>query len=219
MNQVLHCDIPHVSDLRDLHRSLNAVLPSDISIRAISTVSGLWDARRSAIARIYRYTIRSFPTALHRFTTWVYGNVPRISELHKSAALLRGRKDVRNFCRPEPQRDTFETYFYGARWYTVGPELHFIVCATHFYHRLVRRLVGAQILTIAGTDMPTMFKSALAGSEYSAPSAPPHGLCFIGPIYESDSTRRELESSWIEVMSRRYPAALNNPLREIHPEP
>ena len=218
-NQVVHCDIPHVPNLRILCRSLNAILPADISIKKIYPVSRRWDARRSAIARIYRYRIRRHPTALHRFNTWVYGTAPPMKDLIQCASLLQGKKNVQRFCRHDPKYNTFETYFYGARWCAVGPELHFIVCASHFYHRLVRRLVGAQILTPAGTNTFTQFHAALAGSEYSSPSAPPHGLCFVGPLYEADTTRQELEESWMTVMIRRYPAASYDPVQETYPEP
>ncbi len=189
--QIAHADIPKAMNLAAVKRSLNGLLPPDIRIHGVSGVPEDWDARRHALARYYEYRIALRPTALERARMWIVTQPLDVEVLRGCASLLVGWHDVAGFCKHDPARDTYRTHFHGARWLSAAHELRFQICASHFYHRLVRRLVGMQVDLARRAEGMNRFRDALAGGRSLArishqPSttttdmAPPASLRSVG---------------------------------------
>lgn len=82
-----------------LRRALNASLPPDVAVRAVDRVPEDFDARRSALAKRYRYRIWNHPVRSPlraRHSWWVRGPLD-LGAMRKAASQLVGRHDFASF--------------------------------------------------------------------------------------------------------------------------
>ncbi|OGP29997.1 MAG: tRNA pseudouridine(38-40) synthase TruA [Deltaproteobacteria bacterium GWC2_42_11] len=82
-----------------LQKGLNSLLPEDIVIKNVEDVELDFDARRSAKGKTYRYIIlnRSYPSAIHRNTSWFVPYKLDIHLMNEGAERLIGEKDFSSF--------------------------------------------------------------------------------------------------------------------------
>jgi tRNA pseudouridine38-40 synthase len=80
---------------RELQRRLNAVLPSDLAVRAMRATHRGFDPRREAVARVYRYTIRMAGAMrpLERHRTLEISDRLDVAAMRAAAASIAGRRD------------------------------------------------------------------------------------------------------------------------------
>ena len=185
--QVVHFDTDVHRDPRGWVLGTTSRLPSSISIRWCVPVADDFHARFSAVARRYRYRIlnRAVRPALARqYLTWE--RLPLDADaMHAAAQALVGERDFSAFrtvhCQaPHARRDLQEISVVRE-----GDEVVIEVQANAFLHHMVRNIVGSLVPVGRGERPGTWIAELLAGLDrtVAGPTAPPTGLCFLGPRY------------------------------------
>lgn len=145
---------------------LNAALPADVRVLASEPATDGFDARRDAIARVYRY--RVLPGRVERVfergraLLWRYALEPEA--LHACAALLPGRHDFTAFTPTQTYHQRFERDIARAEWVEEDDGvLAFWIEADTFMRRMVRTLAGTMLDVAAGRLTVEHFGALLEG--------------------------------------------------------
>ena len=185
----------------DLQRAMNAVLPGDISIRGLVAAERGFNARFSAISRVYRYTIYwgsvRMPL-LDRYAEYVR-DAPEWSEMQAAATTLCGSHDYAAFGQVTSGTSTVRRVD-CARWIRgedvlvpyVGrdwPLAQFEIEANGFLRGMVRRVVAMLLEVGCGGLSSGAFREILASGDISRAraKAPAHGLTLWCVRYREDS--------------------------------
>ena len=155
-------------------RSLNGVLPRDVSVLASEPADDGFDARRHAMSRTYRYRVLTRPvrSAFERDRAlWWPRPLDRVA-LDACAAALPGRHDFTAFTPTETDHVRFERDVMRAEWIEESEDvLAFVIEADTFMRNMVRVLVGTMLDGVS----PERFRGLLEGrprSEAGATAAP-----------------------------------------------
>jgi len=183
-----------------LRRALNALLPPDCWVEAVRPMRRDFHARKSALARRYRYDIGTDEASASPFRRpfeWALGRRLDVATLRAVAAALPGEHDFRAFCAVNPARAHHRCRVAEAVWLerSGGRGVSFHVEADRFLHHMVRMLVGTMVDAALGRR-PAADVAALLGrpdnGETSRP-APPEGLYFVRATYPPEVYERTPE--------------------------
>ncbi len=189
LGQVASFECPDGSEITRLQRSLNALTPEDITVKAAEKAPPSFDARKDAKRRVYEYRLWNHPwrSVFNDRHAW---HVPRplsVDAMREALAALEGEHDFSCFraagCgAATPVRRIYRNGLY--RW-----EDHWVyrVEATGYLRHMVRNIVGTLVQIglnerDAG-DLPVLIDSrdrTLAG-----PTAPARGLFLVEVRYDS----------------------------------
>jgi tRNA pseudouridine38-40 synthase len=194
--QVVSFDAPSADvDLAGLQRHLNSMLAPSIVVRAARFAAPTFNARRTALARRYRYTVmnRPVPDPFLAATTWHVAEPLELAALRLACDPIIGEHDFSSFCRvPKRIPDaSLVRLVHDARWLDLGDGLlRFDIDATSFCQQMVRALVGTMVPMGAGRrragDMAAILRArSRVGSEKLAPA---RGLCLWEVVYPEDPT-------------------------------
>lgn len=180
-------------DLVAVQRHLNAMLGPAIVVRSAEVAGDGFDARRSALARRYRYTVlnRPVPDPFLARTAWHVEEPLDLSVLRLACDPIIGEHDFSSFCRM-PRRipdASLVRRVYDARWLDLGDGLlRFDIGASSFCQQMVRALVGTMVPMGAGRRRPGEMAAILRGRHRGLADrvAPPHGLCLWEVVYPGD---------------------------------
>jgi len=182
-------DLPAV-DLRSLQRHVNSMLGPAIVIRDAEVAPDWFNARRSAVARRYRYTVlnRPVPDPFLASTTWHVPEPLDIAALRLACDPIIGEHDFSSFCRvPKRIPDaSLVRVVYDARWLELGDGLlRFDIDASSFCQQMVRALVGTMVPMGAGRQRAGEMASILRARNRAAANrvAPARGLCLWEVVY------------------------------------
>ena len=184
--QVVHFDSPLPAgdiDLAGMQRSLNRMLRPSIVVRAAGEAAEGFDARHSATARRYRYTVvnRPVPDPFLATTAWhVEDELDRRAMLAACDPFI-GEHDFTSFCKkPDDPKRTMTRHVIDATWVDLGDDvLRFDIEARSFCHQMVRSIVGTIVDVGLGKKRAGDITWILRSMDRAAagPVAPPHGLC------------------------------------------
>lgn len=188
--QVVHFDTSAVRSLRGWLLGINSNLPPDVAITWVHEVPADFDARRSAIARRYRYVIVSTPTrpaVARRFVWWLRDTLDCPAMSHASIAWL-GEHDFSAFRAAECQSSTPMRRIHAIGIARDDERVEIEVTANSFVYHMVRNLVGALAEIGRGRAAPAWGAELLAGRDRTkgAPTAPAHGLTLVEVYYPDE---------------------------------
>ena len=186
--QTAHLDICRETAAEVLRSALNHHLrPLAVSILAAEPVPAEFDARISAVERVYRYRIlnRRAPPALDRGRVWHVAPPLAVEAMQEGARHLLGRHDFSTFrdslCQAKSPVKTLD----GLEVSRFGDEIRIEARARSFLHRQVRNMTGTLKLVGLGRWHPDDIARALAARDRRAggPTAPPEGLYLVEVRY------------------------------------
>jgi len=190
---VVHFDTaaePGRLDLVALQRNLNSMLGPAIVVRTAEVAPPHFNARYSALARRYRYTVlnRSVPDPFLAATSWHVPQALDLGALRLACDPLIGEHDFSSFCRvPKRIPDaSLRRHVYDARWLDLGDGvLRFDIDASSFCQQMVRALVGTMVPMGAGRrragEMAAILRARDRGTADRV--APARGLCLWEVAY------------------------------------
>jgi tRNA pseudouridine38-40 synthase len=145
----LHLDPKGAPEARDLARLLDPHLPHDLAIREAKACSPGFHARHDAEARTYLYQLSRRRTAFGKpYAWWVKGGFdPKVLEAAWKA--FEGKHDLSAFADLEPREDG-RVAIEAVELKEAGSLALLRVTARHFFHRQVRRMVGAAVAVAQG---------------------------------------------------------------------
>ena len=190
--QVVTFDARDDVDLETVQRAVNHLLDPTVVVRGAAIVAAGFDARHSAVARRYRYTIlnRPVPDPFLAATSWHVAEPLDLASLRLGTDPFLGEHDFAAFCRkpkvPEGVTSSTTRRVLHARWLDLGDGvLRFDIEATAFCHQMVRSIVGLLVDVGRGKRRAGDVRAIIAGRDRarSAPPAPPHGLVLWEVVY------------------------------------
>ncbi len=196
--QVVHVDVPEAAaDPEALARSCNRQLAPAIVIREATAVGASFDARRSAVARRYRYLLATgqHPNPLLAAYSWWVGPL-ELAAMRLALDAIVGEHDFSSFCRRPPGGDgPLVRRVLQARVAPVAAAppvddldglVAFEIEANAFCHQMVRALTALLVHVGKGRVPASAMGSVLdARSRAGLPTlAPPAGLCLLAVRYQ-----------------------------------
>jgi len=185
--QVVSLDVPAGADLEGLHRSLLKLCGPAVVVRDVAEAAPDFDARFSARARTYRYTVlnRAVPDPFLTRTAWHVPQPLDLELLTLACDPFLGEHDFTAFCRrpkpgPDGQPVSLVRRVLRAGWTDLGEGvLRFEITATAFCHQMVRSVVGTVVAAGHGQVRAGDILGILRARDRAraAPIAPPQGLC------------------------------------------
>ena len=158
-------------------------------IRAAEMAPEGFDARRSAVGRRYRYTVRNHPVAdpFTAGTAWHVARPLDLGAMRLACDPLYGEHDFSSFCRRPPVPGaSLVRVVRDARWVDQGEGLlRFEIEASSFCHQMVRSIVGTMVEVGLGRRKAGEMAAVVRSRSRAAAGqlAPPHGLCLWEVTY------------------------------------
>lgn len=170
-----------------LLRGLNGMLAPEIVVRSARRARDGFDARRSAVAREYRYRISTAPVP-DPFTAryvWHRPGPLSVGRMRRAARLLEGEHDFASFCRPAGRGASTVRRLERLAVRRSGDLVEVRARAGAFLHQMVRSLVGTLVDVGEGRMEPEAMPEVLAARSRAAAGrvAPPHGLTLERVLY------------------------------------
>ncbi len=185
--QVIAFNLKWRHSTADLYRALNANLPPDIVLKALTKAEANFHPRFDALNRQYRYTVLNQPVRdvlRQRYSLHISRPVD-VDRMQQASIALLGTHDFASFGKAPQGNNTVRTVF-QADWQRNGSEITFNIVANAFLYRMVRNVVGALLQVGLGQMTVDEFKAVLQARDRSkaGPPAPPQGLCLVKVNYK-----------------------------------
>jgi tRNA pseudouridine38-40 synthase len=191
LGMIAHFEVPRDSwrmTPRKLGLALNAHLPEDIRVLAVSRAAAAFHARFDAVGKQYRYQVWNHPAMnpLLRRTAW---HVPRKlnpAAMRAAAKLFVGRHDFQSFsANPGYKKETTVRTLTRCEVRRSGSHYTVIIEGDGFLYKMCRGIVGTLVQVGLGKfpvdDVRTML--AKADRRVAGMTAPAHGLVLWKVFY------------------------------------
>ncbi len=178
-----------ISDF-SLRSALNSVLPFDIRIISVNTVSMDFNARRDAVGKLYEYRIfnRNVSSPFERLRSWFIPYKIDIDAMTDASKHLLGIHDFSSFFKRERKRKVNPVRQIDKIDITMnGFNVVINILGRSFLRHMVRAIVATLIEVGKGKLSPDSVKSILEkGNRKFAPFvAPPYGLYLKRVYYDN----------------------------------
>jgi len=177
----------------NLVRVLNDLLPRSIRVLAVEEMPPEFHARKSAVAKTYKYRIFRDEICPPFLARYVCHHPYPLDEarMAQAAAIVEGEHDFSSFAAVDPERNregeevnNVRTIFHSA-WQRQGSELLYTVRGNGFLHHMVRNLVGTFLMVGKGSlkieDVRRILH--LRDRSAAAATAPASGLFLVSVEY------------------------------------
>jgi tRNA pseudouridine38-40 synthase len=193
--QVCHVEVPVPAweSLQDtLLRRLAGLLPPDVRVFGARRVPTSFDARFSAVFRLYRYRVSDAvggAEPLRRLDTASWPRPLDVAAMDVAARLLEGEHDFVAFCRRKENATTIRTVSEFSWRRDDDGIVIATVRADAFCQQMVRSFVGAMLAVGEGRRPVQWPASLLSASSRSSEVlvAPAHGLTLVEVGYPPES--------------------------------
>jgi len=144
---VAHFDVENALDSLYLTEKLNRMLPSDISVYRILSVSDDAHARFSATYRTYHYYVHHKKNPFNRnYSYRIPGKELDYELMNQAAAILFEYKDFTSFSKVHTDVKTNNCNIMRAEWnHLKDDEWLFVIQADRFLRNMVRAIVGTLV--------------------------------------------------------------------------
>jgi tRNA pseudouridine38-40 synthase len=172
--------------LEKLQKSLNSLLPSDISVLKMEEASESFHPTLENQGKEYHYSVCLGSTQLpfHRNFSWHFSYPLHIKEMRKAAALLKGRHDFSAFTNEKQEDNVREIYDIVIE--SSEERLKIRVAGNNFLYKMVRHLVGTLLYVGCGKlsveEIPAILDSK--DRTRAGITAPAHGLLLKEVYYD-----------------------------------
>jgi tRNA pseudouridine38-40 synthase len=188
--QVIHFDTEVARSPRGWMLGTNSNLPPDVAVQWVQPVAESFSARRSALARTYRYLIDNRlprPALGHGRATWERRPLDA-ARMHAAAQALLGEHDFSAFRALSCQARSATRQVSVARVWREGDLVQFEIRANAFLHHMVRNLAGSLLDIGAGEQPEGWLAELLAERDRSVAGATarPDGLYLIDVEYPAE---------------------------------
>jgi tRNA pseudouridine38-40 synthase len=161
-------------------KGLNGLLPQTVRVRACDEVPEVFDPRRDAIAKTYRYTFFDGPAHSPFWKHWSWYSRQRLDEkaMAQAAKHLEGEHDFSSFRAAGCAAKTPVRRILKAQVRRKGERLTFEIRGTAFLQQMVRIIAGTLYDVGTGQREPDSFVPLLAARDRkkAGKTAPPEGL-------------------------------------------
>lgn len=185
--QGAHFDSPVELDIRKSELSINALIPSSISIYNLCRVDDNFHARYSAIQRRYRYylSLRKRPLLYKR--SWMVFHMVDWNVVQKNIEQLLGQHDYSSFCASGCESENMICTVTHTSLDRQGGLYVFTIEADRFIYKMVRSIVGT-LIDIGRGYLKTSIEHLLVQKTrtLSGQTAPASGLVLDYVTYQGD---------------------------------
>ncbi len=185
--QVVHFDSRAQRSARQWLLGVNSNLPDDIAVRWAQDVDADFDARRSAVWRLYRYQVLQQETrsALARHRSWWVRETLDPAAMTAASVSWLGENDFSAFRAAGCQSRSPRRRLLAVGVRAEGASLALEFRANAFLHHMVRNLVGV-LVEIGRGSAPVDWAGELMRARdrtLGAITAPPQGLTLVHVHY------------------------------------
>jgi tRNA pseudouridine38-40 synthase len=163
---------------------LNAILPSDISVRSFTEVRPDAHCRFDAISRHYRYVLYREKNPFLHDRGWFYPFPLDPGALMEAAAIVQETVDFTSFAKRNAQVHTHRCSILKSSWYPTGEGWTYEVAGNRFLRGMVRGLVGTMLQVGRGRIDIGAFRRIIAAGDNTLADFTPPGkglyLCKVG---------------------------------------
>ncbi|MDO1448868.1 tRNA pseudouridine(38-40) synthase TruA [Rhodocytophaga aerolata] len=189
LQQYVHFDTEKVLLPHPHIYQLNALLPPDIVVKQLFSVSGKAHARFDAIARSYEYRISTCKNPFLTDMCYLYTKSLDVSQMNEAASILLRHTDFESFSLVKTDVSHFKCQIYKAWWEVSGEKVIFYIQANRFLRGMVRAIVGTLMDVGLGKLSIQEFEEIIQSKDRrkAGRAVPPQGLFltqvqYNGPI-------------------------------------
>jgi tRNA pseudouridine38-40 synthase len=188
LGQVAHFRTKSAINPADFLRGLNGLLPDDISVLSVEEVPRGFDARRTAVSRVYRYFIYEgdVPLPFTRRYAWHVRSPLDLVGMRRAAAHLVGTHDFASFAAAGGDDDvTVRDMHELSVFRDPGGIVEIYVEANAFLRHMVRNIAGTLVEVGRGKRDPDGILDLILAKDRSAAgeTAPACGLFLVEVKY------------------------------------
>lgn len=174
-----------LKDTKELVYKLNAILPSDISVKAVTEVSERSHCRFDAVYREYNYYLSRNKNPFVQDRSWHFPYPLNVDALQEAAALLMEYDDFTSFSKRNTQAKTFTCRITVSEWMVKRDLLIYKVRSDRFLRGMVRALTASMLDVGKGKTTIAEFRSIIEGRDCTRANfaAPAQGLFLMKVAY------------------------------------
>lgn len=152
-------DVPYspssiLPETSSLTKSLNGLLPYDISIKRIIPLHAEAHARFDATLRSYEYHIHFEKDPFLHNLSWLVRDKPDVEAMNQATRIIMSYTDFSCFSKSNTQVKTNNCKISRAEWVWEGNNLIFHISADRFLRNMVRAIVGTLMMVGKGDIAP-----------------------------------------------------------------
>lgn len=181
-----HFDASQIEDIDDFKYRLNAILPKDIAVVNVYTVSADAHARFDAKWRTYQYKIHRKKEVFLDELSWHFPRELDVQMMNNAAAILTQHTNFQCFSKIDTDVNSFACVIRAAHWQIEKNQLIFTITANRFLRNMVRAIVGTLVDVGLGKITLQQFEAIIASRNRCKAgfSAPAHGLYLSQITYD-----------------------------------
>ena len=180
-----HFDIDLDFQQDNFCRSMNKMLPKDITIESLSLVTNESHARFDASSRTYEYFVNSKKNPFnYKFSYYLKHDID-IKKMNKSCIRLISHTDFKCFSKSNTDVKTYNCDISYSNWDVLDEGIRFKITANRFLRNMVRSIVGTMIDIGSSKISDTDFQKILDSRDRSEAglSVPSSGLFLTNVPY------------------------------------